>query len=159
MKQDSQLSSAALLNSRVSSDEITEQQDCFVKRASTPATQGNSDQFKTKDWAVSSEEDDYHSTDTQALILKELRRMNDMLDAVEDQVANSSTTNIHRKGHKLSSGVNKHFDCKKPVTSKQNHEVSSSSSDEEELPSLAILRSRSRSKWTGELGNGKAKLT
>ena len=35
IKQDSQLSSAALLNSSVSSVEITEQQDCSVKRLCT----------------------------------------------------------------------------------------------------------------------------
>ena len=98
MKQDSQLSSAALLYSSVSSDEITEQQDCFLKKASASATQCHSDHLKTKDLATSSEEEDHHSTDTQALILKELRWVNNRLDAVKDLMASSSRTSTHRKG-------------------------------------------------------------
>ena len=117
---------------------VTRQLDCSDKRALAPGSQGHSDHTMNRIQDSSSEEDT--TADTQVLILKQLKKVNSRLDAVEEQMATTSTSKRH-KGLKLSKCSDPIDYVNKKSSRKMCKVVSSSSSEEEELPCLSTLRS------------------
>ena len=123
-----------------SGDEITRQSDCSDKRALAPGSQGPSDNPKKRTQDSSSEEEDYKTADTQALILKQLKKVNSRLDAVEEKIATTLTSKRHKE-LKLSTCCDTIDHVSKKSSQKLRKVVSSSSSEEEDLPCLSTLRS------------------
>ena len=125
---------------KMSARKITGQKDCSVKKGLP------SGQFLPSDHvpAQSSSEDEHSSGDIQARILQELQKVNSRLDAVEDKVQEHSSSTDRRDSFKLNTperfvhNVNKSRKSKK---SKATRHVSDSSSEEESLPSLSVLKS------------------
>ena len=116
---------------------ITRQKDCSVKKVSTPGHSRPNDQADGSETS----EDEHPSGGLQALILKELQRVNHRLDDMEARVQGHRH---HRRNDK---------DCQKLSTSKyllkdegrskkciKSKYLSESSSDEELLPPLSVLR-------------------
>ena len=122
-----------------SEDEVTRQSDCSAKRALALGSQGPSDHAKKRSQDSSSEEEDHKTADTQVLILKQLKKVNSRLDAVEEKMATTSTNKRH-KGLKLSKCCDT-IDHVSKKSSQKSKVVSSSSSEEEDLPCLSTLRS------------------
>ena len=116
---------------------ITKQKDCSVKRVLTPGHSRTSDKWVGSETS----EDERPSGGLQALILKELQRVHHRLDDVEAKVQDRRRRNRSDKDcPKLSSS--KHLSkndvkCKKSKISKSSSE---SSSDEELLPPLSVLK-------------------
>ena len=115
---------------------ITKQKDCSVKRLLTPGPS------RTSDLSDGSEvsEDERPSGGLQALILKELQRVHHRLDDVEAKVQDPGIRSRKRKDcSKLSSSkyLSKNdVECKNFKTC----ESSETSSDEELLPPLSVLK-------------------
>ena len=116
---------------------ITKQKDCAVKRVLTPGPS------RTSDLSDGSEvsEDERPSGGLQALILKELQRVHHRLDDVEAKVQDPGIRSRKRKdSSKLSSSkyLSKNgVDCK----NFKKYESSETSSDEELLSPLSVLKS------------------
>ena len=87
-----------------------------------------------------SEEEDTVQPDVQQLILQQLQRVNKRLDAVESQVAGTSTQDKDKTRKKLS----RTFSKRKHKHYKSELQCTDSSSDEDMLPSLGELRSSHR---------------
>ena len=105
-----------------------------------------SGQFRPRDRvpAQSSSEDEHSSGDLQARILQELQKVNSRLDAVEDKVQEHSRSTDQRDFSKLSTperSVHSNKKSRKSKKSKTSRYVSDSSSEEESLPSLSVLKS------------------
>ena len=117
---------------------ITKQKDCSVKRVLTPGPSRTSDQSEGSETS----EEEHPSGGLQALILKELQRVHHRLDDVEAKVQNSRRRNRNSKDcSKLSSSKylsNNDVKCKK---SRKCQSSSETSSDEELLPPLSVLKS------------------
>ena len=124
----------------MSAKKVKKQKDCSVKKAvasghSRPSNEG----------AETSSEEEHSSSGLQALILQQLQRVNSRLDAVEDRLGDHSHGRTGNKDStKLSTPqclVKSSQKSKKCNKSKVKHVVSESSSDDESLPSLSVLRS------------------
>ena len=116
---------------------ITRQKDCSVRRVSTPGQSRPSDQADGSE----TPEDGHPSGGLQALILKELQRVNHRFDDVEARVQGHRHHRRNEKDcQKLSTSkyMSKNEGCSKKGT-KSKH-FSESSSDEELLPPLSVLR-------------------
>ena len=86
--------------------------------------------------------DAQQSSDLQLLILKQLQKVNDRLDHVEEQVTASRDHQLTRKDkYKLSTSARVVKKDKKFVKNKVISESSESSEDDIQLPSLSTLRS------------------
>ena len=116
---------------------ITRQKDCSVRRVSTSGQSRPSDQADDSETS----EDEHPSGGLQTLILKELQRVNHRLDDMEAKVQGHRHHRKHEKDcQKLSTSkyMSKNEGCSKKST-KRKH-FSDSSSDEELLPPLSVLR-------------------
>ena len=123
-----------------SSDEVTKQSDCSANRGVAPGKHRPSDHPKSRKQGSSSEEEDTTTTDTQALILQELRRVNSRLDAVEERVA--TTADSTKQGRlKLSKTSSSSDNIMRKCSCKVSKTVSTSSSEDEDLPCLSTIRS------------------
>ena len=125
---------------KMSARKITRQKDCSIKKGLP------SGQFRPSDHvpAQSSSEDEQSSGDVQARILQELQKVNSRLDAVEDKVQEHGRSTDRRDCYKLSTPerfVHNVSKSRKSKKSKASRYVSDSSSEEESLPSLSVLKS------------------
>ena len=86
--------------------------------------------------------DAHQTSDLPLLILKQLQKVNDRLDHVEEQVTASRDHQLTRKDkHKLSTSARVVKKDKTFVKNKVISESSASSKDDMQLPSLSTLRS------------------
>ena len=116
---------------------VTQQKDCVVRKVLNPGQARPSDHTDTSD----ASEDEPPSGGLEALILKELQRVNSRLDVVEATVQGHRQHRRRDKDtQKLSktSVLSKSDSCSRK--SKSSKHVSESSSDEESLPTLSTLR-------------------
>ena len=123
-----------------SAKKVKKQKDCYIKKAAASGQSKSSVQM-----AETSSEDEHSSGGLQALILQQLQQVNSRLDAVEDRMATHSPGRTGNKDStKLSSPqylLKSSKSSKKCHKSKVKHVVDDSSSDDESLPSLSVLRS------------------
>ena len=123
-----------------SSDEVTKQSDSSAKRGVAPGKHCPSDHPKSRKQDLSSEEEDTTTTDTQALIFQELRRVNSRLDAVQDKMATTAHSTKQGKP-KLSNSASSSDNIMRKSSCKVSKIVSTSSSEDEDLPCLSTIRS------------------
>ena len=116
---------------------VTQQKDCVVKKVLNPGQARPSDHTDDSDTSG----DERPSGGLEALILKELQRVNSRLDDVEATVQGQRQ---HRKRDKDTQKLSKTNVLSKSQSyskkSKSSKYVSESSSDEESLPTLSTLR-------------------
>ena len=133
-------SGVGAFNVNMSAMKTKKQKDCSVRKAVVAGRATSSDED-----AETSEDDQHSSGGLQALILQQLQRVASQLDAVEDRLEDHSqgrTTSKDSTRLSTSQSVVKNRQkSKKSSKSKVKHVVSESSSDDESLPSLSVLRS------------------
>ena len=116
------------------------QKDCSVKKTKASGLSRPGDHA-----VLTSSGDEHSSGGVQALILKELQRVTSRLEAVEDSTESKThRRSRHRDSAKLSTPEHLTESCcktKKCRKSKMSTVFSESSSDEDILPSLSVLRS------------------
>ena len=130
--------------------QVTTQPDCNAKRASAPGARSSSDLSSRS----SQEEQAQPSPGIESLLLKELRRVTNRLDAVEGRIGTRLDAVEDRMDHLRHSADSREDDLQlsrhsRPCNSKPSSKhvnrydplASPDSSDEESFPNLAILRS------------------
>ena len=130
-------SGMGVFNVDMGKKKVTQQKDCVFKRVSNPGQARPSDHTDGSDIS----EDECPSGGLEALILKELQRVNSRLDVVEATVQGHRQ---HRRRDKDTQKLSKVNVLSKSESysrkSKSSKHVSESSSDEETLPTLSTLR-------------------
>ena len=117
----------------------TSKKDLSVKKASASGQLDHSGSGEDMDTAPGGHQD----ADLQLLILKQLQKVNDRLDQVEERVTASTEHQLTGKDkHKLSTSVRTAKQHETFGKNKVISESSESSEDDMQLPSLATLRSR-----------------
>ena len=133
---DGQDSGMGAFNVNMGKKKVTQQKDCIVWKVSNPGQARPSDHTDSSDTS----EDERPSGGLEALILKELQRVNSRLDVMEATVQGHRQHRRDKDTQKLSkANVLSKSDsyCRKSKSSKH---VSESSSDEESLLTLSTLR-------------------
>ena len=136
---DRQNSGVGAVKVKMSAKKITKQKDCSVKKGLPSGQSRPSDHVR----ADSSSEDEHSSGGLQARILQELQKVNSRLDAVEDKVQEHSFRSTDQRDFsKLSTPkYSVHNDKRSRKSKKSKTSRYDSSSEDEVLPSLSVLKS------------------